>query len=113
MPVGLGEISDMRNLGMAACAAMMLAGCAATKQEVIEQLGSQYIGKNVDVLVAQFGPPTATFKMNSGQTPYQWQLSNLSTARVSRACCFFPESGFPIGRISDSNSVLGDGGQHG
>jgi hypothetical protein len=62
---------------------MMLASCAATKQEVIDRLGSQYIGKNVDVLVGQFGPPAATFKMNSGQTSYQWQLSNF-TGRASR-----------------------------
>lgn len=32
---------------------------------------------------------------------------------ATRACCFLPESGFPSGRISDSNSVLENGGQHG
>ena len=33
--------------------------------------------------------------------------------RSPRACCLFPESGFPAGRISDSRSMLGNGGQHG
>jgi Resolvase, N terminal domain len=30
-----------------------------------------------------------------------------------RARCFLPESGFPMRGISDSNSMLGNGGQHG
>jgi hypothetical protein len=32
---------------------------------------------------------------------------------AARACCFLLESGFPAGIISDSNSMLGKGGQHG
>ncbi|MGY2803801.1 hypothetical protein ACVIHF_000531 [Bradyrhizobium sp. USDA 4506] len=32
---------------------------------------------------------------------------------LTRACCFLPESGFPAGPISDSNSMLEDRGQHG
>jgi hypothetical protein len=32
---------------------------------------------------------------------------------TARARCFWLESGFPEGWISDSNSVLEDGGQHG
>jgi hypothetical protein len=45
-----------------------LAGCAASRQEVAARLGDQFVGKNVDALVVQFGPPTSTFKMNSGQS---------------------------------------------
>ena len=52
-----------------------LAACAASRQEVVARLGDQYIGKNVDALVVQFGPPTSTFKMNSGQSSYVWQLT--------------------------------------
>jgi hypothetical protein len=65
----------MRILGVAAlCAA--LGGCAASKQEVAARLGSQYVGQNVDALVVKFGPPANTFKMNSGETSYIWQLGN-------------------------------------
>ena len=65
----------MRNLGIVVlCAA--LAGCAASRQEVVERLGEHYIGKNVDALVVDLGPPASTFKMNSGDTSYIWQLGN-------------------------------------
>lgn len=56
-------------------AACLLSGCAATKQEVSENLGSRFLGKNVDTLVSEFGPPASAFRMNSGETAYVWQLS--------------------------------------
>jgi hypothetical protein len=56
-------------------AVVALAGCAATKQEVSDNLGNRFIGKNVDVLVSEFGPPLSAFRMNSGETAYVWQLS--------------------------------------
>jgi PBP1b-binding outer membrane lipoprotein LpoB len=49
-------------------AACLFSGCAATKQEVSENLGSRFIGKNVDSLVTEFGPPASAFRMNSGET---------------------------------------------
>jgi hypothetical protein len=52
-----------------------LVGCAASAPEVRARLGQEYIGKNVDALVVQWGPPTSMFKMNSGQSSYVWQLS--------------------------------------
>jgi hypothetical protein len=55
---------------------MMLAGCAASRQEVVAKLGEQYIGQNVDALVIKFGPPASRFKVNSGDTSYIWQLGN-------------------------------------
>ncbi|MET3843829.1 hypothetical protein ABIE49_005907 [Bradyrhizobium sp. OAE829] len=54
---------------------VFLGGCFATKQEVATRLSDQYIGKNVDALVVQFGPPTSSFRMNSGETSYVWQLA--------------------------------------
>ena len=36
------------------------------------------MGKNVDVLVSRFGPPASTFRMNSGEVAYAWQLSALT-----------------------------------
>ena len=65
----------MRNLGIVVLCAT-LGGCAASRQEVVSRLGDHYIGKNVDALVVDFGPPASTFKMNSGDTSYIWQLGN-------------------------------------
>lgn len=65
----------MRILGVIALCAG-LAGCAASRQEVAARLGDQYVGQNVDALVVKFGPPVSTFKMNSGDTSYIWQLGN-------------------------------------
>jgi len=48
--------------------AMCVAACAGTSQQVLSKLGNKYVGQNVDALVTSFGPPTNTFKMNSGQT---------------------------------------------
>jgi hypothetical protein len=82
MAAGLGIIK-MRILGIVAlCAA--LGGCAATRQETAARLGQQYIGQNVDALVARFGPPANTFKMNSGETSYVWQLGNQTDINTYR-----------------------------
>jgi hypothetical protein len=59
----------------AVLAVVALPGCAATKQEVSANLGDLFLGKNVDALVSEFGPPASTFRMNSGETAYVWQLS--------------------------------------
>lgn len=68
----------MRSLAVVMlCAA--LGGCAASAPEVKARLGQEYVGKNVDTLVMRWGPPTSTFKMNSGQTSYVWQLATETT----------------------------------
>lgn len=73
----------MRILGiMELCVA--LGGCAASRQEVVAQLGAEYIGQNVDALVIQWGPPASTFKMNSGDTSYVWQLGNQTNINTDR-----------------------------
>ncbi len=73
----------MRNLAMMAlCAALM--GCAASLEEVATRLGAQYVGQNVDALVVKFGPPASTFKMNSGDTSYIWQLGNQTNINTDR-----------------------------
>jgi hypothetical protein len=79
---GLGA-EQMRILATALlCAA--LGGCAASRQEVVARLGDQYLGQNVDALVVKFGPPTSTFKMNSGESSYIWQLGNQTDVAVDR-----------------------------
>lgn len=65
-------------------AAVMLSGCAASREEVVARLGSQYIGQNVDTMVVKFGPPSTTFKMNSGDTSYQWQLTSVTDIDTDR-----------------------------
>jgi hypothetical protein len=73
----------MRNLGIVAlCAAR--GGCAASREEVVSRLGQQYIGQNVDILVVRFGPPASTYKMNSGDTSYVWQLGNQTNINTDR-----------------------------
>jgi hypothetical protein len=74
----------MRILGIVALC-VTLGGCAASRQEVAARLGQEYIGKNVDVLVVQWGPPASTFKMNSGETSYVWQLGNQTNINTYRA----------------------------
>ena len=73
----------MRILGITAlCVA--LGGCYATSQEVRAKLGDEYIGKSVDALVVQFGPPTSQFKMSTGETSYVWQLSSVTNINIDR-----------------------------
>jgi hypothetical protein len=79
----LGKQSTMRILGIVALSAALM-GCAASRQEVAARLGADYVGQNIDALVVKFGPPTSMFKMNSGQTSYQWQLSNVTDVAVDR-----------------------------
>ena len=69
---------------ISAIAFLMLAGCAASRQEVAARLGQQYVGQNVDALVVRFGPPASTFKMNSGDTSYVWQLGNQTNIYANR-----------------------------
>jgi len=61
-----------------------LRASAATKQEVSENLGSRFIGKNVDTIISEFGPPASAFRMNSGETAYVWQLSAVTDINMDR-----------------------------
>ncbi len=61
-----------------------LGGCFASTQEVRAKLGDEYIGKNVDALVVQFGPPSAQFRMSTGETSYVWQLSSVTNINIDR-----------------------------
>jgi hypothetical protein len=51
-----------------------------------------------------------------GNSPWGYEAINQGYSATTvrpRACCFLPESGFQLEGISDSNSMLGTGGQHG
>lgn len=73
----------MRWLGIVALS-VALGGCYATGADVRARLGQDYVGKNVDALVVRWGPPASSFKMNSGETSYVWQLGTESSISVSR-----------------------------
>ena len=73
----------MRIFGVAVLC-MALGGCAASAPEVKARLGQEYVGKNVDALVVQWGPPTTTLRMNSGQMSYVWQLATETTVNLDR-----------------------------
>jgi hypothetical protein len=73
----------IRILGVAVLSAALV-DCAASKQEVATRLGDQYVGQNADALVMKFGPPASTFKMNSGDTSYIWQLGNQTNIVADR-----------------------------
>ncbi len=95
----------MRISGIVALgAALMLAGCAASRQEVVARLGDQFIGQNVDALVVQWGPPANTFKMNSGDTSYVWQLGNQTDINTDRG------SGFASTRFCKVNVIASKAG---
>ena len=71
-------------IGAGSIVLLSLAGCVASRQEVVSRLGQEYIGQNVDALVVRFGPPVSTFKMNSGETSYVWQLGNRTDIYANR-----------------------------
>jgi hypothetical protein len=75
--------SIMRNLGFVALC-VTLGGCAASSQEVQQRLGAHYIGQSTDALVRDFGPPANTFKMQSGETSYVWQLAAVTDISATR-----------------------------
>jgi hypothetical protein len=85
-----------------------LAGCVASRQEVATRLGEQYVGKNVDSLVVEFGPPSSMFKMNNGQTSYVRQLSAVTdvdtdrgSSTISTRYCKVSVIASPAGIVSD------------
>src|SRR4051812_35342405 len=64
----------MRVLGLLALSASLF-GCAASREGGAARLGNHFVGQNVEALVVKLGPPTGSFKMNSGQSSYVWQLT--------------------------------------
>jgi len=95
----------MRILRVAAlCAA--LPGCAASKQEVATRLGEQYVGHNVDALVVKFGPPASTFKMNSGDTSYIWQLGNQTNIVADRGTGVATTQFCKVSVIANKNGIV-------
>jgi hypothetical protein len=97
------ENFNMRVLAIAALC-VTLVGCAASRQEVAARLGDQFIGQSVDNLVMKFGPPASTFKMNSGDTSYVWQLGNQTDIATDRG------SGFASTRYCKVNVIASRAG---
>src|SRR5262249_10821171 len=91
---------------------LLLAGCTASRQQVAEGLGQKYVGQNVDALVGRFGPPASTFKMNSGDTSYVWQLGDQTsiqrwssaTATTNTEFCKITVIASPTGTVKQLNT---------
>jgi hypothetical protein len=54
----------------------VLGGCWSSGQDVTTSTrpGDQFVGQNVDVVVARFGKPSGRKKLDSDQMTYFWQL---------------------------------------
>ena len=86
--------------------AATLTGCFAGGQEVRARLGQEYIGKNVDALVVQWGPPSSTFKMNSGGSSYVWQLSAVTEIAMDRGYGTASTSGCKVSVITSPTGIV-------
>ena len=55
----------------------VLSGCWSSGQDVTTSTrpGDQFVGKNVDAVVARFGNPNGRKKMDNDQTMYVWELA--------------------------------------
>ena len=91
--------------------AVALAGCAASRQEVASKLGQEFIGQNVDALILRFGPPSSTFRLNSGGGSYVWQLSAVTDIEMDRGygtastrSCKVSVATNPSGIVTDLNT---------
>jgi hypothetical protein len=58
-----------------------LGGCWTSGQDVAASSpsGSQFIGQNVDAVVARFGQPTGRKKLDNDQMAYVWELAPVSS----------------------------------
>ena len=84
-----------------------LAGCAGSPQRAAStsQYGNQFVGKDVDALVAQIGRPTSSKRMDDGQGSYVWELgptkASGSDQRVQTADGGLYGDGYTPGYITD------------
>jgi hypothetical protein len=85
-----------------------LAGCAASKQEVAARLGDQFVGQDVDALLVRLGPPTKTFKMNSGETLYGWRLVDRDTSHYCKVNAVVSKASI-VTRLDTDDSNAGRG----
>lgn len=85
---------------------LMLAGCFASGQEAVTQLNEQYIGKNVDALVVQWGPPASMFRMNSGEASYVWQLSSITDISMNNGQGFASTYGCKVSIIASPTGII-------
>ena len=90
---------------------IVLTACAASRQEVAARLGAQFVGQNIDEMVIKFGPPTSTFKMNSGQSSYVWQLTAITDiagdrgfAQAQSRFCKVSVIASPLGVVTQLNT---------
>jgi hypothetical protein len=84
----------------------VLGGCAASRQEVATRLGDQFVGKNADSLVVQFGPPASLFKMSNGGTSYVWQLAATTDIAIDRGYGSMETRSCKVSVITDPRGIV-------
>ncbi|OIQ70342.1 hypothetical protein GALL_480460 [mine drainage metagenome] len=90
---------------VALCAA--LGGCAGTWQQTTStsHAGDQFIGKDVNALVAQIGRPTSSKRIDDGQASYVWELAaaadSANDRRIHTGNAGLYGDGYTPGYISD------------
>ena len=76
----------MRIVKIAALCAV-LGGCWAPGQDIstATKPGDQFVGQNVDAVVARFGKPSGRKKMDNDQMTYVWELAAADMPRNQRS----------------------------
>ena len=75
----------MRILGVAVLC-LALGGCWTSGQDVAtaNRSGDQFVGQNVDAVVARFGKPTGRMRADNDQMTYVWELAPIDSSGNQR-----------------------------
>ena len=83
-------------------ALLALYGCAAGTSDAARRIQNKFVGGSVDALVIAFGPPANSFKMDSGETAYVWQLASTMSVNQYSANMFYCK----VNVIASANGVV-------
>jgi hypothetical protein len=70
-------------------ALLALSACAAGVNDAAQRIQNRFVGGSVDALVVAFGPPASSFKMDTGETAYVWQLASTMSVDQYSANMFY------------------------
>jgi hypothetical protein len=95
----------MRSFGIVALCGM-LGGCAASSQEVVQRLGTQYIGQSTDMMVRDFGPPTSTYRLQSGENSMVWLLTAVTDISANNGYAQASTRACKVSVIADPKGIV-------
>jgi hypothetical protein len=77
----------MRNLAIVVLCAAALGGCWASGQDAATAArpGDQFVGQNVDAVVARFGKPAGRKRLDNDQMFYVWELAAVEQSGEQKA----------------------------